>query len=352
MGGMTNNFDPTQARNHPKNKGSWSAVENGTPETTLGTSGAAVATAGSPESGLGEYEPRHEGMDPDCTVTDVLTHDGGDITIATDLNDDGDDSWTVAVYQVFDNDFLTEFEVPRGASEKHVQQAAVAAFDKERMAKAGVRLGQIRSLDTALTAEIHRLNRAINSPLGLRAPADWNNEYELHSVGSVLGDDLNKEQLGEHPDWGSAEEDGLHVGKNLDGFELGRMFVGEQGRRESSSAYRKRWQEIAFADTVWRPMKQHFLDNYDADLIEHTDGSVSVEFVIPYGDGETTDSMSIEAMRERANAHDHLVFVSEHSSIEDFCPGLAAELGYTFDPTIPEDDDGRNAGGRYVRNGD
>ena len=41
---MTNsNFNSDQPRGIPKNKGSWVAVENGDPEATLGTSGAAVS---------------------------------------------------------------------------------------------------------------------------------------------------------------------------------------------------------------------------------------------------------------------------------------------------------------------
>ena len=41
---MTNNFDPAQFRNHPKNKGSWSANQNGEPEVPL-----AVRTRLAPE---------------------------------------------------------------------------------------------------------------------------------------------------------------------------------------------------------------------------------------------------------------------------------------------------------------
>ena len=328
---MTNNFDPNQLRGQPSNKGSWVANENGEPESTLGVHPDVIA----------------EHVAYDETLIEELDHDGSPLVITRyPLNLKSE----YTSFAVFDNDKTFDFLTPANPSSTQIRQAAVSAFDTERAAVAKSRLGQMPALDGRLQVEIERLTESSRRPGGILAPTGWDGDYELRSAASMMGDEFEKDEAGDFSDYGFVSQEGVYFGKYYDSDRLARILVGEQGVDEDDYDYKNRWQDAAHEQDTWETMSTSMNSRYGALLNAGlNDDKITVDFLIPFGDGETADTVSFEAMREKAAENSKLVWVSTNFDEHEFDRDLAADLGYRFDVNVAADTNGANYGGRYVR---
>ena len=139
MTSMTNNFNPDQLRGTPKNKGSWAANDNGLPEATLGTSGAAVESAANPESPLPRVAAEPLGRILSPGTGDYLNDaiDDGPIQrlyVARQDDVDGVEQYTLtAEQQVQFDQFVPENVAPVDREawvERHI--AAIGGFIEKR----------------------------------------------------------------------------------------------------------------------------------------------------------------------------------------------------------------------------
>lgn len=256
--------------------------------------------------------------------------DGVELTITHDEQNPGH-------YTLFASDgSVIKFESLTGVEEEWLEALGAHLYDKDRISKLRARLGQIPALDTALNAEIARLEKATVTVDGMRVPSSWDGG-ELHRV-SWMGERLEADEIGARADYAEIGEAGVSYGYRLGASVLDEIVAGPAREGESEFDYRERADEAwNTSGADWAQVGQFFLDEYGAELLDDSGDELTVEFYVECEDGDTAGS-SLELMDERVESETKLLTIrNEYEYGGGLQSKLAAVLGYRYERTSDTD---------------
>jgi hypothetical protein len=270
------------------------------------------------------------GVDHDYDEVTRFLIDGEEV-IVTGLGIEGsknDPSVTDANWQVIGDPHVVTFFADPNSSTGYIRQLAEIAYNTARVNDMKSKLGEIRELDKALTAEIDRLSAGLTH---LRAPDDWAGEYELTAVTAYMYNRVEGDDCYARADYAEVNEHGIAYAYRMNASLIGDILVGQQKAGESETDYAERI-DAASDQTTWGKVEEFFSKEFSADVNPDGDyGDMTAEFMVEYG-SEGVDRASIQQMGDRAESETKLLDLRNSweygGHVQD---DLARHLGYRYE---------------------